>query len=183
MPASVSIVSAPESGDAYGLGENIQVEITFTELVHVTGEPVLILSIGANSRSSEFVSGSGTEVLLFRYTVQAGDLDEDGISIAADALREGDITRATGGLVSTRLPALPAQGGHKVDGLVAPRVARVEIVSPAGERGYLPGGRGHRGRHCVRGGRPCDGRTGTRPVRGTEHAGGGVCLRQWHGTR
>ena len=129
VPASVSIVSAPESGDAYGLGENIQVEITFTELVHVTGEPVLILSIGANSRSSEFVSGSGTEVLLFRYTVQAGDLDEDGISIAADALREGDITRATGGLVSTRLPALPAQGGHKVDGLVAPRVARVEIVS------------------------------------------------------
>ena len=129
VPASVSIVSAPESGDAYGLGENIQVEITFTELVHVTGEPVLILSIGANSRSAGFVSGSGTAVLLFRYTVQAGDLDDDGISIATDALREGEITRATGGRVSTRLPALPAQGGHKVDGLVAPRVSSVEIVS------------------------------------------------------
>ena len=129
VPASVSIVSAPESGDAYGLGENIQVEITFTELVHVTGEPVLILSIGANSRSAGFVSGSGTAVLLFRYTVQAGDLDDDGISIATDALREGEITRATGGPVSTRLPALPAQGGHKVDGLVAPRVSSVDIVS------------------------------------------------------
>ena len=129
VPASVSIVSAPESGDAYGLGENIQVEITFTELVHVTGEPVLILSIGANSRSAGFVSGSGTAVLLFRYTVQTGDLDDDGISIATDALREGEITRATGGTVSTRLPALPAQAGHKVDGLVAPRVSSVDIVS------------------------------------------------------
>ena len=65
-------------------------------MVHVTGDPILQLSIGGNTRDAAFTTGSGTSTLHFRYTVQAGDLDEDGISIASGALQGGEITSASG---------------------------------------------------------------------------------------
>ena len=141
VQANLAIVSAPRSGDTYGLEEDIEVTVTFAGVVHVTGDPILELSIGGNTRAATFTTGSGTRALRFRYTVQAGDLDEDGISIASGALQEGEITSGTGGVVAVYFPALPAQPRHKVNGIVGPRVTAVRLVSQPASSGdtYGPG--------------------------------------------
>ncbi|MDE0350320.1 MAG: hypothetical protein OXM56_11520, partial [Gammaproteobacteria bacterium] len=140
LQATLAIVSTPRSGDTYGLEEDIEVTVTFAGVVHVTGDPILELSIGGNTRMAMFTTGSGTRALRFRYTVQAGDLDEDGISIASGALREGEITSGPGGVVAVYFQALPAQPRHKVNGIVAPRVTAIRFVSqPASGDTYGPG--------------------------------------------
>lgn len=140
LQATLAIVSTPRSGDTYGLEEDIEVTVTFAGVVHVTGDPILELSIGGNTRMAMFTTGSGTRALRFRYTVQAGDLDEDGISIASGALREGEITSGSGGVVAVYFQALGAQPRHKVNGIVAPRVTAIRFVSqPASGDTYGPG--------------------------------------------
>lgn len=51
----------------------------------MTGTPTLVLGVGQETRLARYRARSGTD-LLFRYTVQVGDTDTDGISILADAL-------------------------------------------------------------------------------------------------
>ena len=76
--------------------DQVEVTVSFSRDVTVTGTPHLGLEIGglipypgldagANTRHAEFESVSGSEVV-FAYTVVASDLDIDGIGIAADAL-------------------------------------------------------------------------------------------------
>ena len=78
-----------------------------------TGEPQVALTIGTETRLATF-TGWGSDSLYFDYTVQAGDRDEDGISIAANALElnGGTITAADGttdaDLTHDAVPAAPA---------------------------------------------------------------------------
>jgi hypothetical protein len=51
--------------------------------VAVTGTPRLVLTIGSTTQYATYQSGTGTSTLVFRYTVQAGDLDSDGIAVAS----------------------------------------------------------------------------------------------------
>ncbi len=51
----------------------------------VTGSPQLALTIGTQTRQATYDQDLGTS-LVFTYKVQAGDMDADGISIAANAL-------------------------------------------------------------------------------------------------
>jgi hypothetical protein len=52
-----------------------------SEAVVVTGTPRIALTIGSTTRYANYVSGSGTALLLFRYTVATdpNDIDADGI--------------------------------------------------------------------------------------------------------
>ena len=78
----VSAVSVPSNG-SYKLGTNLDFTVTFNTAVNVTGTPLLPLTIGVQSRNASYVSGSGTSSLLFRYTVAATDLDNNGIAIGS----------------------------------------------------------------------------------------------------
>ena len=130
--SGVSIVSRPDSGSTYGLGEEIRVEVKFGRVVHVTDTeqpPTLLISIGENLRTATLASGSGTEKLTFRYVVQSDDQDDDGISIGANALQGGGIEDAAGNAVVRTFAGLAADRRHKVDG-IAPVLERVRIVSP-----------------------------------------------------
>ena len=136
---AVRITSDPGPGRTYGPGDEVEVTVEFSDVVHVTGEPVVTLSVGAHSRPAAFASGSGTTRLAFRYTVQAGDLDEDGISIAADALAGGEVEDAGGNPVERSFEALGPQSGHRVDARPA-TVDAVAVTSDAGEDDtYEPG--------------------------------------------
>ena len=133
MPIRVTISSDPDRGTTYRLGEDIEVEVTFDEIVHVNetvSELVLALSIGEHSRAARFVAGSGTDTLTFRYTVQAGDSDGDGVSISAGvgALQGARIEDFAGNAVVRTFPGLAADSNHKVDG-VSPSLTAVRIVS------------------------------------------------------
>ena len=115
----VAIVSNP-AADEYHLGDAIEVRIQFTEIVHVVeteGDLELLLSIGEHTRSAAYVEGSGTDVLLFRYVVQDGDYDDDGISIGADALVGGSVQTEAGVPAQLAFLAEPADSGHRVDAL------------------------------------------------------------------
>ena len=125
---SVRIVSEPARDETYRLGEAIEVEVAFEEVVHVTGNrPYLTVSVGANLRSAALATGSGTQRLLFRYVVQDDDYDEDGISIAADALEvedDGTIEDGNGNPVARSFDALAADPAHRVNGDVIARRRR-----------------------------------------------------------
>ena len=118
--SSVSISSTPSSSSTYKLGDTIQVQMTFSETVDVTGTPRVTLTIGTANRAAAYVSGSGSTALVFAYTVVSGDTDTDGISIAANrlVLNGGTIKDAAGNAATLTHTALSVQASHKVDAIV-----------------------------------------------------------------
>ena len=142
QPAAISRVAIASSptGSAYSVGEEIEVQVVFQDIVHVTGQPTLALSIGAATRQAAFSAGSGTTELTFRYAVQAGDYDDDGISIAAGpgSLAGGTIQDAASNDVLRAFNALAHAPQHRVDAL-PPTVESVAIASAPEEEAYRVG--------------------------------------------
>jgi len=92
--ATVASVSVPANAN-YTTGQNLDFTVNWTDPVTVTGSPMLPLTIGATARNATYLSGSGTNALVFRYTVQAADNDNDGITVgAALSLNGGTINWA-----------------------------------------------------------------------------------------
>ena len=119
--SSISFNNAPLDGDTYDLGEVIEVAVAFNASVTVTGDTKLGLLIGAERKQAVYYAGSGSRTLLFRYTVQAGDLDTDGISVPEDAISplRGQTIAATANSATPaflRTHALAADANPKVDG-------------------------------------------------------------------
>ena len=122
---SVQVTSTPATGDTYGLGETIEITVTFDTAVTVDttgGTPRIQLRLGPPrvDKWADYSSGSGGTALVFTYIVQSGDMDGDGIWLPEDflRLRTGTITAATDDTVDATLtyaePGL--QTGHKVNG-------------------------------------------------------------------
>ena len=129
----ISFRSSPATGDTYGLGETVEVEVDFDKVVTATGKPQIALTIGAETRHATF-SGWSRCSLHFSYTVQEEDRDEDGISIAANVLvLNGGTITATVGTTDVDLThrAVVAERRSKVNGsLVAqPRVRDIRFSS------------------------------------------------------
>ena len=132
---SVAVTSDPGGDGGYAVGDEIQVGLTFSEAVTVTGVPQLTLDVGGRSRTAEYSEGSATTQLQFTYTVASGDEDMDGIAVVANSLAlNGGAIRA-GSTNATLTHADLQAEDHKVDG-IAP------TVTVGGEtRTYVPPGR------------------------------------------
>ncbi len=120
IPAAPSITSDPGDDDTYAAGDEIEITVTFSEPVTVTGTPRLTLAVGDGTPRAAYQSGSGTAALIFSYTVAAGDEDTDGIAIGEDAISLAPsvtIADGHGHNANTAHGALAAQSGHKVDGV------------------------------------------------------------------
>ena len=110
--------------------------VNYSESVTVNtsaGTPAISLTVGSTSRSASYNSGSGTSALVFRYTVQSGETDSDGIASASPVtLNSGMIRDAAGNdaeltfttptttsvLVDTTVPSIssvtgPTDGSYK----------------------------------------------------------------------
>lgn len=109
---TVTGVSSTKANGAYGVGEVIDIQVTFSKVVYVTGTPQLTVETGATDRAADYLSGSGTTVLTFRYTVQSGDTsgDLDYASTSALALNGGTIKSVTG-VAATLTLASPGASG------------------------------------------------------------------------
>ena len=86
----VAIPSRPMlESDTYGAGETIRFRVTFTAAVDVTGDPVFRFSLGNSGETREvdaaYEGGTGTDRLVFGYTVVSTDVDNDGIFLLDDA--------------------------------------------------------------------------------------------------
>ena len=93
LPPTVTDVTSSAANEHYLTGASIDVRVTFSELVTVTGSPTLTLETGTTDRTATFVSGSGSSTLVFSYSVQAGDTaaDLDYVSTVALSLNGGTI--------------------------------------------------------------------------------------------
>ena len=132
---TVAVTSDPGADSGYAVGDAIEVTLTFSQAVTVTGTPQLTFDVGGETRTASYAEGSGSAELVFRYTVAAGDEDEDGIAVAANSLAlNGGTIRAGAANAALAHVALQAND-HRVDG-VAP------TVTVGGEtRTYVPPGR------------------------------------------
>ncbi|KDO30160.1 hypothetical protein SPRG_05352 [Saprolegnia parasitica CBS 223.65] len=73
----VTDVAAVTPNGAYYVGDVIQIQVTFSETVAVTGVPVLLLDLGLYDRRAIYVSGTASTVLVFRYTIEQDDVSTD----------------------------------------------------------------------------------------------------------
>ena len=147
----------PASGDTYGTAERIQFTVTFDQAVTVTGTPEFEFCLGSSAtvsctvgspppalRSAALLSGSGTTMLVFGYTVIVGDVDDNGI-YAGDQdetikLDGGDTIQGTvGGLTAVLTHTrVGSSADHKVNGAAAntaPTAAN-NTVTTAEDRAY-----------------------------------------------
>ena len=88
--ASIRIDSATGAqNNLLNSGDVVSVTATFSEAVTVVttgGTPQLALLIGATTVQAGYVTGSGTNVLTFSYTILANQTDANGISIPSNAI-------------------------------------------------------------------------------------------------
>ena len=163
---AVKFLSSPQSGDTYGVGERITVEVKWNESVTVTGSPRLALTMGSKTLYAEYAGGVNPR---FRYTVGSRVRDLNGVSVAAGALElnggairsESTNENADIGLGSH---AITDDSSHKVDGsiAVAAIVTAVRITTrPSGGRAYFR--TGERIRVEVRFGKPVSASSIVRP--------------------
>ena len=92
----VTSVAVPSSDKTYVAGDSLEFTVTFDQEVKVAGVPRLELTIGSNTVYAEYVSGTDSTDLLFRYVVKADDFDEDGIKVEKLILNGGSITNLDG---------------------------------------------------------------------------------------
>ena len=120
--AGLGITSDPAE-DNYVTGDVIQVTVTFNEAVTVdtaSGTPRLALTVGSNTRYATYSASDSTATeLVFAYPATADDHDQDGISVAANALDLDGGAIHKQGDTSTNAElahgALSTQSGHRVN--------------------------------------------------------------------
>ena len=80
-PKSVgTAIVAPASGTLF-TGDSVTIRVKFSEPTILNGVPEIRLTVGKAARVAEYVSGSGTDLLEFRYTVLAADRAAKGFTI------------------------------------------------------------------------------------------------------
>ena len=115
--SNIEITSDPGTDRTYAVDDEIQVTVTFSETVAVTGTPELRLELGGGQRTATYEGGSGTAALVFGYTVAAGESDMDGVGVEADSLSGGTIRDGAGHNAVLDHQAVAANASHKVDGV------------------------------------------------------------------
>ena len=128
MLTGISLTSTPAMGAYYLAGETITVTAAFNG--NVTVDSTMVRRSSAHPgrggstalRQAAYASGSGTQALVFSYTVAADDDDPDGVSWAADSLDlNGGAIHFTSTAPAARVAALITHGAgapaaaHKVD--------------------------------------------------------------------
>ena len=138
---AVDVTSRPDAtADTYGRGETIEVSVSFSEAVRISGSPRIGIRIGGDNTNdrkwAHYAGGSETETLRFTYVVQEDDTDTNGIYLQKDDLElNGAIIRTNedSHAVTLTYSAPGQQSGHKVDGDRVLEVSGIAIVSDAGE--------------------------------------------------
>jgi VCBS repeat-containing protein len=116
---SVTAVFVPASG-TYAPGQTLTFTINFDEGVTVTtdgGRPQLGLVIGEQTVYADYVSGSGSSALSFRYTVQPGQLDANGVTVSSLQLNGATINDRAGNAATLTLNNVGSTSGVLVDGV------------------------------------------------------------------
>ncbi len=118
---SVSIISDTGPDDTYGKGDDINVQVTFSEPVDVTGTPRLKIDMSPGNwgeKWATYESGSGTRDLVFMHKVVWPNESTQGVAVLGNKLElnGGTIDSASTGRASTLdHDGLPHDPNHRVD--------------------------------------------------------------------
>lgn len=78
----VSVEAQGAQNGILSTGDTINVTVRFDDQVNVdttSGVPTFTIEVGGETRTAQYVSGAGTQDLVFSYTIQAGDTDATGV--------------------------------------------------------------------------------------------------------
>ena len=152
----LSFLRSPASQNTYVAGETIFLWVRFTHGVQVTGVPQITLQVGAQARRAEYIptlraaemlpTGSGfhapeedDHTAYFTYVVQPSDVDDDGVSVPANAFTlNGGSIQAVAGNRDARLShdGVADDARRKVDGSraddQAPGIISIWVEPPLG---------------------------------------------------
>lgn len=98
-PPVVLAVAVPANG-SYRAGAVLSFTADLSEIVMVDltgGTPCLALKVGGDTVFASYASGTGTNALVFNYTVQAGNNDSDGIALPGILSPNGGTLRDAAG--------------------------------------------------------------------------------------
>ncbi|HXH75532.1 MAG TPA: hypothetical protein VNJ08_11235 [Bacteriovoracaceae bacterium] len=87
LPYVVAVT--PPANGTYLSAQNLDVTLLFDRAVNITGTPYVGITVGSVSRQAAYFSGTGTNTIVFRYTLIPGDMDADGITIASSITQFG----------------------------------------------------------------------------------------------
>lgn len=129
-PVVDMVVDSTDSDGTYRNG-TLTFELTFDEMVYVSGVPSLNLNSGG---LAHYVSGSGTNTLVFTYTIQPGESTPDGdyLSVLGFDLTNGSITDCAGNIPAVLLSAVPNGNLDANNQLIIRAVVGVTLVPYAG---------------------------------------------------
>ncbi|MCU8085751.1 beta strand repeat-containing protein, partial [Shewanella sp. SM23] len=128
VPA-VTSVGVPANA-TYEEGQNLDFTVNTSEAITVDtggGAPRIALTIGADTVYASYLSGSGSSAVIFRYTVQSGDLDIDGIAVAGSIeANGGTLKEGSGNTLNSVLNSVGSTLAVLVDA-VPPTVSSVAV--------------------------------------------------------
>ena len=142
---AVAVTSDAGDDDTYALGDTIQVTVTFSEAVDVTGTPRLSIDMDPadwGAKWAAYASGSGTTALVFAHEVVEPNHSTQGIAVLANTLElNGGAIRSVAAHTDAALAhdGLAHDAAHRVDWTLsppapaAPTVTAVAITSDAGD--------------------------------------------------
>ncbi|MDH0292045.1 DUF4347 domain-containing protein [Pseudomonas sp. GD04087] len=126
---TITAVSVPP-GALHKAGDTLEFVVQTSEAVLVDGSPKLAIDMGGRTVFADYVSGSGSNSLVFRYTVQAGDNDADGIQVSGLSANGGSLRDATGNALNPSLNGVGDSHGVLVD-TRAPTATGVVRLDPS----------------------------------------------------
>jgi VCBS repeat-containing protein len=126
---SVAITATGAQNSTLNATDVITATVTFSESVTATAGSTLGILVGSATRLATVTAATGTS-LTYTYTVAAGDVDADGISVPAGGftLNAGTIKDAAGNDAALTYTAVAAQPTLKVD-TAAPTITATETVA------------------------------------------------------
>ncbi|UPK68283.1 Ig-like domain-containing protein [Chitinophaga filiformis] len=125
---TVTSVAVP-ANKYYVAGEVLNFTVNFSENIALNttgGTPSLGLTIGATTVQATYTGTSGSNALVFAYTVANGDLDADGITVNALTLNGATIKDAANNNANLTLNNVAPTTGVLVDGTI-PVVTSVTV--------------------------------------------------------
>lgn len=136
-PTVVAVSGIESSARRYAIGVVLTVRVTFSEAVFVQGRPTIPLTIGNLSRSLAYSGGSGTDTLVFTYTLTRADVNARKV-----ATTTGQVMLASGSSVADaagNVASLPA----------AQAASATEAATPVKKRAFPRGATAIRARSTI----------------------------------
>lgn len=104
---SIRKIYTPQN-QMYFYNDVMSFSLVFDQDVVVSGQPTMTLILDSGRVEAEYVGGSGSKTITFRYQIEAADFDHDGIAVSRQVNTSwGDIKSLDGTSVDLNLtPAL-----------------------------------------------------------------------------